>query len=64
MKSTGNRIQAVREARGMSRAQLAKKLRTSRVRVWRLETGITPIHADYLPKVAKALDSTVAELVA
>lgn len=48
----------------MSRAQLAKKLRTSRVRVWRLETGITPIHADYLPKVAKALDSTVAELVA
>ena len=48
----------------MSRKALAAKLKTTRVRVWRIETGVTPILADDLEKWARALRTTAAELVA
>lgn len=61
---TGQRIQARRESLKMSRAELAKKLETTRLRVWRMETGVTPVHADDLPAIASALSTTSDELVA
>lgn len=64
MKSTGNKIRARREELGMSRAELAQKLKTKRMRVWRIETGTTPIRADELPAWARALKTNVTELLA
>lgn len=64
MKSTGNRIQACREALGLSRADLAKRLKTTRLRVWRIETGKTELPSSELPAFARALTVDVAELVA
>jgi len=62
--STGNRIQAIREKRGWSRADLAKKLGCTRMTVWRLETGETSLPADELPRVARVLKAKVTELIA
>ncbi len=64
MKSTGIRIQERREALGLTRDDLAKRLKTSRLKVWRIETGRTRVTADHLPMYAKALRTTVAELLA
>lgn len=46
----------------MSRATLARRLKTTRMRVWRLENGATAIKADHLPAIARALKTTVAAL--
>lgn len=62
--STGNRIQAIREKRGWSRAQLARKLGCTRMTVWRLETGETNLSVDDLPRVARVLKAKVTELLA
>jgi transcriptional regulator with XRE-family HTH domain len=62
--STGNRIQAIREKRGWSRAQLAKKLGCTRMTVWRLETGKTNLSVEDLPGVARVLKAKVTELIA
>lgn len=64
MVSTGNRIQAKRVEKGLSRSQLAEKLEITRLQVWRIETGKTHIRADQLHAFASALETTVAELVA
>lgn len=60
----GARIQAIREARDLSRIELAKKLRTNRLRIWRIETGETSLEADEVPRFARALGVDVAELFA
>lgn len=62
--STGNRIQAKREALGLSRSNLAKKLGVTRMTVWRVENGKTHLRADQLKPWAKALRSKPSELVA
>lgn len=64
MKSTGNRIQAKREALGWSREDFAQKLGTTRMTVWRLENGKIQPTLDKLQVIAKKLRTTVAELVA
>jgi transcriptional regulator with XRE-family HTH domain len=64
MKSTGNRIQERREALGLSREDLAQKLGTTRMTVWRVENGVVQVGADALRSWAKALKTNVAELVA
>ncbi len=58
------RIQAIREGKGLSREQLAKLLNESRLWVWRIETGKTKLLAEDLPRVALALEVEVEELVA
>lgn len=63
MTSTGNRIQLRREWLGLSREDLAQRLGTTRLRVWRIETGKTKLDSDELPKFAEALQTTVSELV-
>lgn len=64
MRSTGNRIQARRERLGMSREDLAQKLGTKRMKVWRVETGKTRLPADELKLWARALKTKATELVA
>ncbi len=64
MKSSHQRILSVREERGLSREQVAKKLGATRRWVWRIETGATKLLADDLPRFARALGVEVAELVA
>lgn len=64
MKSTGNRIQARRLELGLSRATLAKRLKTTRMTVWRIENGKTQVPSDELPRFARALKLQVSELVA
>lgn len=63
MKSTGNRIKQMRERLGLSRAELAVKLKRSRMTVWRIETGGVEVRVVDLPRIARALKATVAELV-
>ena len=57
------RIQAIREEKEMSRECLANKLETTRLQIWRIETGKTKLLADDLPRFARALGVDVAELV-
>jgi len=64
MASTGKRIQAAREMRGLSRQELAKLLGTTRMTVYRVEVGIVGLNTKKLPKWAQALKTSVAELVA
>lgn len=69
MKSTGNRIQARREELGLSREDLANRLKaqglkTTRMTVWRVENGKQQITADGLKPWARALKTKATELVA
>ena len=64
MASTGNRIQARRKALGLTRSELAERLGTTRLKVWRVETGKVQVPADDLPVWAKVLKTKPAELVA
>jgi len=58
----GARIRVIREKRDLTREQLAKKLRTNRLRIWRIETGSTRLEADDVPRFARALGVKPAEL--
>lgn len=64
MKSTGNRIQEAREALGISRAELARRLDSTRMTIWRIETGKVQVPADHLRDFARALKTPVESLVA
>lgn len=61
--STGNRIQARREALNLSRAELAARLGTTRMTVYRVETGKQFLRTDDLPKWAASLETTATTLV-
>lgn len=68
-------MHAIRVARGLSRAEVARRLpattragrkskkKATRMRVWRLESGATEIKASELPAIAKALETTVEALL-
>lgn len=58
------RIQSIREERALTREQLARRMRTSRRWIWRIETGATKLLVDDLPRFARALSVEIAELVA
>jgi transcriptional regulator with XRE-family HTH domain len=64
VKSPGERIQALREESGLSRADLAKKLKASRLWVWRIESGETRLLVEDLPRFARALGVDVKALLA
>ncbi|HET9063742.1 MAG TPA: helix-turn-helix transcriptional regulator [Candidatus Binatia bacterium] len=61
--SIASRMRKIREARGLSRAEVARRLKTTRMRVWRLENEATAIVADDLPAIARAIKTTVAALL-
>ena len=56
------RIQEIREAKKLSRQKLADELGTTRVQVWRIETGATELSADLAAEYARALGVSVASL--
>jgi transcriptional regulator with XRE-family HTH domain len=60
--SLPERMAAIREAAGMSRAELAKKLGWTEIRVWRLETGKTKVLAEDVQAYADACKVTVGEV--
>ncbi|HET9748353.1 MAG TPA: helix-turn-helix transcriptional regulator [Casimicrobiaceae bacterium] len=62
--STGNLIQSRREALDMSREELAQKLGTTRMQVWRVEAGKRVLRVDELKTWAKALKAKPSELIA
>lgn len=47
----------------MTREQLAEKLETTRMTVWRVENGKQFVTSDDLPSWAKALKTRAAELL-
>lgn len=56
------RMEEIRTARNISPSELAKRLGTKRMRVWRLENGFTEISVKTAEKIAEALAVTVASL--
>ncbi len=62
-KQMGRRLKTLREARDMSRAELAERAGITREYVRRLEAGLQDPTLGTLQKIAKALKTTVAELV-
>lgn len=60
--SIARRIEEIRTRRGMSRQQLADRLGTTRMRIWRLERGKTQITVDVMARIADELGVSVAVL--
>ncbi len=54
--TVGGRILRAREARGVSRSELARRMETSRVQVWRVEQGRLDPSVDTIHRIADALD--------
>ncbi len=57
-----DRLRELREQREPDRERFAKKMGISPIKLWRLETGRTKLSANDIPRFAKALSVTVAEL--
>lgn len=51
-----NRIRSLREARGWSQSELARRVGTSQVEISRLETGERKLTEDWMRRLANALD--------
>ena len=58
-----NNIRPLREKRGMTAKELAKKARTTEVQICRLETGQRKLTVDWLLRICGALDVTADEIV-
>jgi transcriptional regulator with XRE-family HTH domain len=58
-----NRIQELRERKGWSQAELAKRVGTSQPQIDRLEKGTRRLTEDWMRRVAKALDVRATELL-
>lgn len=58
----GERIESIRKARGLTRAQLAKSLGWSEIRLWRLERGQTKALADDVRELSAELEVSIAAL--
>lgn len=59
-----NRIRELREARGLSAADLADLVGTSQPQITRLERGERRLTADWMTRLARALNCTPADLMA
>ena len=59
-----NRIRELREARGLSAADLAEKVGTSQPQITRLERGERRLTVDWMQRIAKALDCQPSDLMA
>jgi transcriptional regulator with XRE-family HTH domain len=60
--AVANRMRLIREARNLSRDEVARRLKTTRMRIWRLEKGDTKILADDVPRIARALRTSILAL--
>jgi transcriptional regulator with XRE-family HTH domain len=52
----------MRVRKKLSRAQLARRLGTTRMRIWRLENGATEVSADDVARIAEQLECRVETL--
>lgn len=59
----GSLIEARRKALGMSRQELADKLGTTRMSVWRIEKGVTRLPAGELPTWSQVLRTKASRLL-
>jgi ribosome-binding protein aMBF1 (putative translation factor) len=57
------RIMAAREALGLSRQALAKRLRTTYLQVYRIETGVIDVSVAHAKRFGKALGLTASEIL-
>ena len=57
-----NKVKKLREAQGLSSAELAELIGTSRPHMSRLENGKSPLDADWILKIAGALDVQTSEV--
>jgi transcriptional regulator with XRE-family HTH domain len=57
-------IRSARVKRGISRTQLSEAIGVSTAYIGMVEYGTRRIHADRLPKIAKALDCSINDLFA
>lgn len=62
MQNIGNRIADVRETKGMTQADLAKKLKTTQSAVARIESGKQNVSADMLKRIGAALGKNLITL--
>lgn len=62
-RSLGSQIREARAAQGISQRQLALMTGISRSFLWKVETGTADIGIDVLIKIARALDTSVRELI-
>lgn len=58
-----SRLRELRLSRGMTQAELARQARVTASYIWRLETGRAAPGIDLVDRLAKALGTTVADLV-
>ena len=59
----GAAIEARRKALGLSRQELADKLGTTRMSVWRIEKGVTRVPADELITWSQVLKTKASRLL-
>lgn len=62
-KALGAKIKASRETQGISQRRFALMTGTSRSYLWKIESGAADIGIDVLIRIARALGTTVKELV-
>jgi len=62
MQNIGDRIADVRETKGMTQSELAKKLKTTQSAIARLESGKQNISADMLKRIGQALGKNLITL--
>lgn len=60
----GVRVREYRELRGLSQEDLGKAAGTTRMSVYRIEEGKIPTNIDMIDRIASALDTSAAELLA
>lgn len=56
------RIKEIREAKKLSRQDLADRLKWKYIDVYRVETGAVQVNADDVPLIAEALEASVTSL--
>jgi transcriptional regulator with XRE-family HTH domain len=56
------RIREIRERERLTRQELADRLGTTRIQVWRIEKGVTAVSAEAAADFAQALGVSVASL--
>jgi len=59
----GQRLKSVREWRGLSQEDLASRIHVGTQQIWRWENGKTTPNADYIARLARALDTTADYLL-
>ena len=61
-KILGNRLRALRSAKGFTQEQIADKIGVSRQKYARIENGVNNITLEILSQVAQILDVTVGDI--